>query len=375
LREAKIEAFGVERWFNKYEFEVDINIAESGVQPFTLSEILEMSDEDISRLKLGYGDSGGSRELRELVSQTYREKEWRNILITTGGLEANFLVYNTLLREGDEVIVETPNYQQLESVPRFLGAKVTPWKLREENDYAPDLDELTEIVSPRTRMIVINHPHNPTGSVIDNKTLRGICEIAEDNHAFLLSDEVYLDLKLVDYRVDAASDTSSNAISVQSLSKSYGLPGARIGWISASREIVERCHEFREYVTLCNNTLGERLAVIALRNRRRIMKRNKRIIWRNFDIIKNWINRHEELSWVPPRAGVVAFPRYTLPLRSEELCRRLVEEEKVLIIPGALFGDEETEYHFRVGFGYETESLREGLSRLDNFFEKLRQQG
>ncbi len=371
LRDRKIEPFGIERWFTKYEFTVNINIAESGIQPFTLSEILEMGDEEFSNIKIGYIESGGSQELRELASQTYKEKNWENILVTTGGLEANFLIYGMLVQEGDEVIVEFPNYQQLQSVPRFFGAKIIPWKLREEDNYVPNIDELNRLVSPRTKMIVINHPHNPTGSMIDNKMLREICEIAEDNSAYVLSDEVYLDLKPVGYDLDAASDISNNAISVQSLSKSYGLPGSRVGWISASKEIIEKCHEFREYVTLCGNVLGEKLAIIALENRAEIMERNKQIIRRNLGIVKNWINKHEELSWVMPRAGVVAFPRYSFSLESIELCKKLAEEEKVLIIPGRLFGDQDTEYHFRLGFGYETEKLEKGLTIIDRFFERI----
>ncbi len=371
LRERKIEPFGIERWFTKYEYKVDINVAESGIQPFTLREILNMGDEEFSNTKIGYIESGGSKELRELASQTYKEKDWENILVTTGGLEANFLIYSVLVQEGDEVIVEFPNYQQLYSVPRFLGAKIIPWKLREEVNYVPDLDELNELVSPTTKMIVINHPHNPTGSMIDNKMLRGICEIGEDNNAYVLSDEVYLDLKPEGHVLDAACDMSSNAIGVQSLSKSYGLPGSRIGWISTSKGIIEKCHEFREYVTLCSNVLGEKLAIIALKNRDKIMERNKQIINKNFKIVENWINKHEELFWIKPSAGVVAFPRYSFLLESIELCKRLAEEEKVLIIPGRLFGDQDTEYHFRIGFGYETEKLEKGLGIIDRFFERI----
>ncbi|MFB0559786.1 MAG: aminotransferase class I/II-fold pyridoxal phosphate-dependent enzyme [Candidatus Lokiarchaeia archaeon] len=367
----KIEPFGIERWFTKYEYEVEINIAESGIQPFTLFEILKMGDEDLSKTKLGYIESGGSQELRELASQIYLEKELENILITTGGLEANFLTYSVLIQEGDEVIVEFPNYQQLQSVPRFFGAKIIPWKLREKNNYVPDLDELNELIGSKTKMIVINHPHNPTGSIIDNKILSDICEIAEENNAYVLSDEVYLDLKPERYILDPACDISSNAISVQSFSKSYSLPGSRIGWIAAAKEIIEKCHEFREYVTLCSNVLGEKLAIIALKNRDKIMERNKQIMNKNFKIVENWINKHEEIIWIKPRAGVVAFPRYSFPLNSIELCKRLAEEEKVLIIPGRLFGDQDTEYHFRLGFGYETEKLEKGLDIIDRFFGRM----
>jgi aspartate/methionine/tyrosine aminotransferase len=372
LRERKLEPFGIERWFTKYELNVEINIAESGIQPFTLSEILAMADEDFSEIKLGYIESGGSRELRELVSLTYKEKNWENVLVTTGGLEANFLVFGVLVQEGDEVVVEFPNYQQLYSVPKFFGAKIIPWILREEKEYVPDIEQLKELVSPRTKMIVINHPHNPTGSIIDNKALREICEIAQENGAHVLSDEVYLDLKLEEHTLDAACDVSSNAISVQSMSKSYGLPGSRVGWITASKEIIEKCNEFREYVTLCSNVLGEKLAIIALKNREKIMERNRRIIKTNFEIVKNWIKRHDELRWVVPRGGVVAFPRYNLPIDSITLCSRLAEEEKVLIIPGTFFGDQDTEHHFRIGFGYETEKLIKGIERIDRFLEKIK---
>ncbi|MEM2134831.1 MAG: aminotransferase class I/II-fold pyridoxal phosphate-dependent enzyme [Candidatus Jordarchaeaceae archaeon] len=372
MKERKLEPFGIERWFTKYELNVEINIAESGIQPFTLSEILAMAGEDFSETKLGYIESGGSRELRELVSLTYREKDWENVLVTTGGLEANFLLFGVLVQEGDEVVVEFPNYQQLCLVPKFFGAKIIPWKLREENSYVPDIEQLKELVSPRTRMIVINHPHNPTGSIIDNKALREICEIAQENGAYVLSDEVYLDLKPEGHDLDAACDISSSAISVQSMSKSYGLPGTRIGWITASKDIIERCNQFREYVTLCSNVLGEKLAIIALKNRVKIMERNRRIIRTNFEIVKNWIKKHDELSWIAPRGGVVAFPRYNLPLDSITLCSRLAEEEKVLIIPGTLFGDQDTEHHFRIGFGYETEKLVRGIEKIDHFLEKMK---
>ena len=192
-----MEPFGIERWFTKYELTVEINIAESGIQPFTLSEILAMADEDFSEIKLGYIESGGSRELRELVSLTYKEKNWENVLVTIGGLEANFLVFGVLVQEGDEVVVEFPNYQQLYSVPKFFGAKIIPWILREEKEYVPDIEQLKELVSPRTKMIVINHPHNPTGSIIDNKALREICEIAQENGAYVPVSYTHLTLPTI----------------------------------------------------------------------------------------------------------------------------------------------------------------------------------
>lgn len=379
----KIPPFGVERWFVKYEFHVELNIAESCIQPFTVRELCDLCGVDAAELldlRIGYADGLGSEDLRTAIAGLYPGTGPENVLVTTGAIEANFLVAQAVLSAGDRAVVEFPAYQQLYSVPRSTGAEVRLWELREEDAYRPDLTELGRLApaGEPLAMLTINHPHNPSGSRIDARTLRDVIEFASAREAVLHSDEVYRGLTLSEEVAPSPSarDVAPDAVVVGSMSKAYGLSGARIGWIAGPEAIVRRCGEIRDYVSICPAAHSERLALLALANRERIMERNRSIARRNAAILRGFLAEYSDVLSCPvPDEGVIAFVRYRradgdevrLPA-SREFCGRLAEERGVLLIPGECF---EREHHFRIGFGYDTPVLERGLARLGRYCQEM----
>jgi len=370
-----VRPFGVERWFSRYEFTVGVNIAESCIKPLSLKEIADIAGpaflEEFEGLTFGYTDGSGDPALRRAVASMYEGATEDNVLVTVGAIEANFLAFNALIQPGDEVISVFPAYQQLYEVPEAAGAVVKRWVLRRENRFAPDLDELRRLITPRTKMIVINFPHNPTGVALSPELLEEICGIACERGILLHSDEVYRGLRLDggppspsawDYR-------RGGVVVVGSMSKAFGLSGARIGWIVASPEIIRRCAELRDYVSICPAKAGEVVARAVLENRVKVMERNRWIALENYGILREWLRENEEfVGAVLPFEGVVAFPWLRFPMPSEEFCEGLVREHDVLVVPGSRF---ETEGHFRVGFGYAREKLIAGLDRLSTYLRKV----
>lgn len=363
----KIEPFAIERWFGQYEFTAKYNIAESCIKSFTLEELEELCGVDVlhaeSPVGLGYTDSRGIPELREEVAHLYPGRGPENVLITTGAIEANFLVFSALLGPGDTVISEFPAYQQLYEVPRSQGANVKMWPLLAENNYRPDISQLENLADSGAKMIVINHPHNPTGAAIDAGSMAAVCEIAEQQRAVLLSDEVYRGLSLSDLvSSPSAQSFSDDAVTVGSMSKAYGLSGLRIGWIAGPGEVIEQCWTLRDYTSICPPGPSQLLALTALRNRDKVLSRNRAIARKNFAILDQWVRANSTLvEYVPPREGVVAWIRYAPDVPSFEIATDLVRRDGVLVVPGACF---ETEGHLRIGFGGDTATLEAGLELL-----------
>jgi aspartate/methionine/tyrosine aminotransferase len=247
----KIEPFKLERWMTSYETNVRYDIADSGIFRMTAGELVELVPEsaraealnDLLATPLGYSEARGTEALRAELARTYRDLSPDDILVTTGAIEANFVLLNTLLEPGDHVVAVDPAYQQLQSVPRAIGCEVALWRLRPENGFRYDLDELERLVTPRTKLIVINTPHNPTGAVLTADELRRIYDLAERLDARVLCDEAYRWLELPGGEPIPAPmrDLGPRAISVGTLSKPFGLPGVRIGWIAAPDDVAHRC--------------------------------------------------------------------------------------------------------------------------------------
>jgi aspartate/methionine/tyrosine aminotransferase len=384
----RIPPFGVERWFVQYEFKVSHNIAESCIAPFTIRELCELCGEEPSAFldtRVGYADGLGGVELREAIAAMYPRTGPEDVLVTTGAIEANFLVAQALLGPGDRAVVEFPAYQQLYSVPASTGAEVRLWELSEAQAYRPDFGWF-ESLAPRgqaLRLLTINHPHNPTGSLLGPVEMQRMVGLAESRGAYLHSDEVYRGLTLDETLPPSPSarEYSDRAIVVGSMSKAWGLSGSRIGWIAGPRDVVRRCGEIRDYVSICPSAAGQRLALLALRNKDAVMARNRDLARRNFAILQDFLGRNADILSCPlPSEGVVAFPGYrsgspgpdALP-GSRQLCGELAEKHGVLLVPGDCF---EREHHFRIGFGYETSVLVHGLELLETFLDKsLRLQG
>ncbi|HHY32121.1 MAG TPA: aminotransferase class I/II-fold pyridoxal phosphate-dependent enzyme [Firmicutes bacterium] len=363
----RIEPFSIERWFGRYEFTARYNIAESCVKAFTLAELTEVCGVDALHgdvpVDLGYTDSRGLPELREEIARMYPGRGPENVLVTTGAIEANFLVFAALLGPGDTVISEFPAYQQLYEVPRSQGADVRLWRLTEEKGFRPDISELEDLVGRGAKMIVINHPHNPTGAPIDAGSMAAVCEIAELCGAVLLSDEVYRGLSLSDgVASPSAQRFSDDAVSVGSMSKAYGLSGLRIGWIVGPEEVIEKCWALRDYTSICPAGPSQLLALAALRNSEKVLARSRSIARRNFAVLDEWARANADLvRYVPPREGVVAFVKYAADVPSIDIATELVTQDGVLVVPGSCF---ETEGYLRIGFGGDTNTLEAGLDLL-----------
>ena len=371
----KVEPFLVEKWLNEYEHDIGINISETCVDPFTLGEFLilvglEDFFQEFKDIQLTYGYIPGSPELRQGLANLYHGFEGKNILVTGGAIGANFLVFYSLVEPGDTVISVHPTYQQLYSVAESFGANVKLLKLRMRDGWLPNLGELADLVDARTKLIVINNPNNPTGSLIDEKALKVICEIAEDIGAYVLDDESYRWLYVdPDDSVPSVVELSDRAIATGSFSKTFSLTGLRLGWIAARSSIIEEIEDRRDYTTISNGMIDDALASIAVNNMDLILKRNSDIVRRNYRILSDWVETEPLIDWAPARAGTVGFLKHGLDISSEELCKRLMREKDVLLVPGTCF---DMDGFLRIGFGNNTEVLNEGLSRFKEFLNDLR---
>lgn len=371
----KVDPFLVEQFLNTYEQGVDINIAETDIDPFTLGDFLtfvgrEDFFEELKERRLTYGFIEGSPLLRRGLASLYDHMNSENILVAGGAIGANFLVFYSLVEPGDTVVSIIPAYQQLYSVARSFGAWVKLLRLRREHGWLLDSDELAELVDENTKLIVINNPHNPTGSLIDKDGLEKICAIAEKVGAYLLCDESYRGLYVnPDDQVPSMVDLSKRAVVTGSFSKPFSLSGLRLGWIAARRRIIEECFAHRDYTTISNSVIDDALASLAVENKELILKRNLEIIRTNHRVLSGWVEGEPLIDWVPSRAGSIAFLRHNLKMPSEELCLRLLKEKGTLLVPGSCF---EMEGFLRIGYGCRTDVLEEGLSRFKDFLKTYR---
>jgi aspartate/methionine/tyrosine aminotransferase len=379
----KIESFALERWMTTYELDVQYDIAESGIFPLTVRDLLAMEPaeeradtlECLLDLRLGYSEARGSGELRSLLAGTYQDCAPENILVTTGAIEANFLLFNVLLQPGDHVVAPYPAYQQLYSVPRALGCDVDLWRIRPETGFRYDVADLERLMRPSTRLIVINSPHNPTGAMLSAADAERVYELAAEVGAHVLSDEAYrwLEIPGGDALMPPLYDLGRLGISVGTLSKPFGLPGLRIGWIAAPADLVARCWSMRDYVSLSPGKLNDALAAIAFRHRKKIFERNAGIISANLAVANAWVAEHGEfLSWKPPRGGLLALLHYNLDIPSLELANKLAEEYSVMLAPGSAFG---YEHYLRIGVGQEPSIFEAGLQAAGDCFADLAASG
>jgi aspartate/methionine/tyrosine aminotransferase len=365
----RIADFALERYFARWEFAVEHLLCASDVQGWPMSELLALADDETRAmwdgLTLGYTESTGHPLLRREIAGLYESLEADDVLVFAGAEEAIFCLANVSLDVGDHAIVTWPGYQSLYEVARATGADVTLHELREDADWAIDVDLLRRQVTPATKLIVVNVPHNPTGMLADQATFSAIVDIADDAGAILLVDEVYrfLEADAAD-RLPTGADAAKRGLSLGVMSKSFAMPGLRIGWLATrDRDLLARCAAFKDYTTICSAAPSELLALIGLRAREAVLARSRRIVAANLDrldaFFDDWADR---FSWVRPRAGSVGFPRLTVPgVTIDEWAAGLVEAEGVLLLPGSQFGFGGN--HFRLGFG--RTDLPAGLERLE----------
>lgn len=376
----RIEPFQLERWMTTYEMDVRWDIAESGIFPMSTREILDLLPaaereatlDQLLDTRLGYSEARGSEELRGLIAATYENTSPDEVLVTTGAIEANFLLFNELLSPGDRVVAVNPAYQQLNSVPRAIGCDVALWQLRRNGGFHYDLDDLRALATPGTRMIVINTPHNPSGAMLSASDLAEIYAIAEERDAWVLSDEAYrwLDLPGSVPLAPPLRNLGPRAISTGTFSKPFGLPGLRTGWIAAPEEIIQRCWGLRDYISLSPGKLNDALAAIAFRHREQIAARTQAIVSENLDFAEQWFAENGDLvSWTPPMGGLLALMKYELEIPSLDLANRLAEDYSVMLAPGSAFG---YEGYLRIGIGSTPPVFAEGLRQTARCLRELR---
>jgi aspartate/methionine/tyrosine aminotransferase len=367
-----IEVFKLERMQSTWENVVDYNLAESGVHALSLKEFVPAEElREILKLGLGYSHTMGTPELRELIAASYPGINSDEIQVTTGSTEANFLLMWALIEPGDEVIFELPNYMQIWGLLRGFGAKVKTFHLREELRWAPDLDELKKQVTKKTKLIILTNPNNPTGAVLSQDEMRAIIDLAQTSGAWILADEVYQNAERIGPRTPSFRGLYDRVISVNGLSKAYGLPGLRIGWISGPMDIIHKIGPYHDYTSISPSALSDRLARTALSPgvRDRIVKRTREILSRHYAILESWLKSQDgTFSFIPPKAGAITFVRYSLPVNSTELALKIIREKSVFLAPGDLF---EMDHFLRIGFGVEEPALRAALARVEGVLHSL----
>ena len=363
--------FKLERYFAKYEFNVDYVLCSSDCESLTIRDLLDLEPDAADGLHqhwLGYTESTGSPLLREEICRLYGDIQPDQVLVHTGAEEAIFLFMHAVLEAKDHVIVHWPCYQSLAEVACSMGCRVSLWKAREENGWALDLEELKRNIQPNTRAIILNTPHNPTGYLMPLNNFQEVSRIAYENGSILFSDEVYRESEYrSEDRLPAACDFGEHAVSLGVMSKTYGLPGLRIGWIATrNAEIYEKIAALKDYTTICNSAPSEFLAGLALRHRDALAKRNLEIITGNLNVLDQFFERHAALfTWQRPQAGSIGFPGL-LEEDVEVFCEALVKSAGVLLLPGTLYEDDGN--HFRIGFG--RKNMPAAIERLEVFLGK-----
>lgn len=371
----KIEEFAVEQWMNRYETTCRYNLAETCVESLTVQELLELSGRveevlhELTALKLTYGPIPGSERLRTLVAALYAHQGAENVLVTHGAIGANALVHETLVEPGDRVISVLPTYQQHYAIPASYGADVQILRLREENGWLPDLDELAELATPGTKLIAINNPNNPTGALMDKPVLERIAEIAQVSGAWVLSDEAYRGTDQGGEGMTVAmADIYARGISTGSMSKPFSLAGLRLGWITAPTELLEAINIHRDYNTISVGQVDDLLASVALEAREAILGRTKEITRTNLTILDEWLSTRGDLDYVKPASGTTALVRYSAPVSSQALCEALLAHTGVMLTPGSAF---EIEGTVRIGFADNRATLRTGLAEFARFLDEI----
>jgi aspartate/methionine/tyrosine aminotransferase len=365
----KIEPFAMERMQSTYENEVEFNLSESGVHPVSVRELLDdpADWEGLLDQPLVYPQSNGTRELRERVAALYPGATASNVEVTNGGSEANYIVTWRLVEPSDEVVVMVPNYMQTRGLARAFGGHVREWKLRPDSvarRWSVDLDELKTLVTAKTRLIIICNPNNPTGARLSGSELDAICRIAGQHGAWVLSDEIYRGAERDAQETESVWGRYDRAVVTSGLSKAYGLPGLRIGWIAGPADLTASTWSYHDYMTIAPGALSDRLARAALSpaRRQRLLQRTRTILRDNLPLLEQWLSmQNGAFSWIAPEAGAIIYVRYAHDINSLELADRLRIERSVLIVPGEHFG---MDRYLRLGYGERPDYLRAGLDRV-----------
>lgn len=352
--------FALERFFSKWEFSARYHMTASDVQSMSLSELLKRASaaerEAFDNQWLGYTETYGHPELRREISRTYETADPADIICFAGAEEGVYIAMRVLLDKEDHAIVIVPNYQAAETVPLDI-CEVTGVPLDETDNWSLDIDRVRGEIRPNTRLISINFPNNPTGAVLDKDRFEALVDLCRDRGIYLFSDEVYRLIERDDaIRLPQVADVYERGLSLSVMSKAYGFPGLRIGWImTRDRELLSRMEGYKHFLSICNSAPSERLAIIALKARDEILERNRALVNRNAEKLNSFFTEFQDLfEWQRPDGGCVGFPRYTGPKDCNQFCEDLVNDTGILLLPPKIYRSELLQTprdRFRIGFG------------------------
>jgi len=361
-----MRVFDLERIQSLYENQVLFNLTESGFHPYTINELLNRDQKvAINNLQLGYGQTNGAVKLRQRIAALYQNLDEDNVIVCNGSSEANFIACHSLLESGDEVAMMVPNYMQIWGIVEEMGAIPKAFHLVEKKSWAPDLDELREIVNERTKMIAICNPNNPTGNILSESEMDKIVEIAESVGAWIYCDEVYRGAELNSVETPSFIGKYDKVLVTGGLSKAYALPGLRLGWLAGSKETIANAWSYHDYTSIAPGLISQTIAEYALENelRNKILARNRELLNINLKAMQTWVDAQErEYRFVPPKGGGMAFISYDFDLNSRALSDYLREEHSLFIAAGEWFG---MDGYIRIGIGAETEFLQMSLELLE----------
>lgn len=372
----RVPRFAMERMQSTYENLVDYNLSESGVHPMRVEDLIQDPADRAGVLaqELIYPQSNGTIELRERIAAMYPGATADHIEVTNGGSEANFVTMWHLIEPGDEIVSMVPNYGQTLGLAEGFGGVLRPWPMTLAADgrrWLVDLDGLKALVDQKTKLIIVCNPNNPTGACLPASDLDAICAIAGRVGAWVLADEIYRGAEIAGPETASVWGRYDRVIVTSGLSKAYGLPGLRVGWIASTPDLVATTWSYHDYTTIGPGTLSDRFARIALQPdmRAKILGRTRSILTTNLPVITDWLDAHTDgFSYALPEAGAIVYVRYHDPINSTALVDRLRVEKSVLIVPGDHFG---MDGYLRIGFGSETRYLRDGLDRLADLLRGL----
>lgn len=363
----KFVTFELERMMSLWENVVEYNLSESGVHPLTIEGLIDDPKviEELLSTELNYPQTNGAAELRERIATLYTGASPENVLVTTGAAQANFSTLLTVVEPGDEIAVMLPNYMQIWGIGHNLGLHVKTFSLREEHGWAVDLDELGRAVTRNTRLIAVCNPNNPTGHIMTGGEMDAVVAAAAQVGAWLLADEVYAGAeRTTDEVTPSFWGRYERVLAMGSMSKAYGLPGLRLGWVVAPPDTVDAIWARQDYITISATMLANKLAAYALSSkvRPRILARTRDYIRKGYANFERWCEEHSSpFSWVAPQAAAIVFVRYHVDVNSTELVKRLIQEQQTYVVPGDHFG---LDRYLRISYGLPQAYLNEGLERL-----------
>lgn len=368
----KIKPFELERYFAKYEFSAKYLLSSSDCDGMRMTDLLKLADPEAKQLwddlALGYTESQGLPQLREEIAKLYQGVTADDVLVAAPE-ECIFIAMNALLEEGDNIICTYPGYQSLYEIAQSLGCGITKWEPQEDANWQFDPEFLRDNITPKTKLIIVNFPHNPTGSLPNKAVFDEIVAIAKEKNITLFSDEMY---RFLEYsqedRLPSAVEIYDNTISLFGMSKTFGLAGLRIGWVvTKNKTIYKNMATLKDYTTICSSAPSEVLALIGLRAKETIIAGNLKKIGRNLEVLEQFFLKHSDtFSWVKPKAGTICFPKLILDENATDFCKEVVEDAKLMVLPSWVYGYDDK--HIRIGFG--RDNMPEALGVLEKWLNK-----